>query len=123
MEHEILFSATSIALDSMKRTIYLSTPLTTISNTRAVNQDNARRYIRRLRAVRSEYNVINPVELIDIEGWYRSDYIRFWKAFMDQFVDTIVMAPGWEESAGCIMERTHAVGRSIEIFEYKEIVG
>ena len=121
MDHNLLFSATAVALDPSKRTIFLIAPLNSI-NTREDNERLALIYCEEIRALRPECNVINPAELIKIEGWSHTDYIQFWKAFMSKFVDIVIMAPEWKSSAGCIMEHTHAEQRDLEIFEYTDLV-
>ena len=68
-----------------------------------VNLDNARDVIARVRR-QVTGPVIDPTLFVGIDGWDQSDYHQFWTAIIEQFVQTVVFADGWQYSAGCAVE-------------------
>jgi hypothetical protein len=76
----------------------------------------AARLVERLRR---EYAapVVNPAELPTISGWRQTDYRQFWLEFIGRFVQTVVMAEGWEYSIGCCYEFLHAHTLSLNVVD------
>jgi len=48
--------------------------------------------------------VIDPTRLGPIAAWEQPDYHDFWVRVIQRFVETVVLADGWQYSSGCSLE-------------------
>lgn len=121
-----------------RRTIYLSTPITTgprylewrISTTHVLsegdeayarelkqqviveNLSRVKPLLARVKKTHEDYLVIDPTEL-EMSNWSQGDYHRFWAEVIWQLADVAVFADGWHYSTGCALEYAVAVRKEI----------
>lgn len=48
--------------------------------------------------------LIDPTAVADFPGWTQGDYRCLWARVIEQYVDTIIFANGWQYSNGCAYE-------------------
>ncbi len=66
------------------------------------------------------YNVVNPAELGQQEGWSWSQYLRRDIKFMVEQCDKICLLDGWWSSKGALVELVIALCLDFEIYSYNK---
>jgi hypothetical protein len=61
--------------------------------------------------------VIDPTRLGPIAAWEQPDYHDFWVRVIQRFVETVVLADGWQYSSGCSLEFAAAVIGGLSILD------
>ena len=104
------------------RCIYLSHPVTTGGRSMAENVDLARSRAESIRALGLGVPVLNPTIIDHIEGWDHAKWMELWLPFISERVCTLVMAPDWERSKGCGLEREAALVACVQVVSFDEFV-
>jgi hypothetical protein len=79
------------------------------------NAEAAEQFAHRARELFLNRLVLNPAPL-EVPGWSQIDYGHFWDDILRTFVDAVVLAPGWELSAGARKELKLAVELSLPVY-------
>lgn len=64
-------------------------------------------------------HVIDPAALVDVKEWEQPDYHRYWTDVIKGYVNTMIMAEGWNFSDGCATEFETAVELELDVFDHK----
>ena len=126
-----------------RRTVYVSTPVTTgrrfvewrRGEGRVVPADSdeyraqwrahvydrnvahVRPLVEALRSRLEGTTVIDPSALADQDGWDQVDYHQFWAAVIRHGADAIVMVEGWQYSVGCALEYVEALTCGVPVLD------
>ena len=102
--------------------IFLSGPITANGTASRLtvwrNRMRLRYYARRLRHRLPRPVVLNPAILP--LGMAYSDYMTICRAMIDR-CDAVVLAPGWEQSAGSRQEATYAANTGRGVVQWKDV--
>lgn len=122
-----------------RRAVYLSTPITTgpmlleaVKRSGPAHDDGYLRQVRdeviaanlrgviplrkALASAFKELELIDPTEL-DVPEWTQSDYHRYWAEVINEFVDRVVFADGWQLSTGCTIEFIVALSANVQVLD------
>jgi hypothetical protein len=79
------------------------------------NAEAAEQFAQRARELFLNRLVLNPAPL-EVPNWSQIDYGHFWDDILRSFVDAVVLAPGWELSAGARKELKSAVELNLPVY-------
>ena len=63
--------------------------------------------------------VIDPSRVL-VGGWTQLDYKMFWERIISEYVNALVLSPGWEFSTGCVYECLFAVQHRIIVIDLNQ---
>ncbi len=82
------------------------------------NEREVYKFAQMVRKLEGRGFVVNPGELY-VPGWSQEDYIGFWEEIIRSFCLEIVLAPGWEFSAGARFEASLSLQTNLKVCDVR----